>query len=178
MSASNPPRHQPQAAKHSHGPGRTDGPPRSSGQIRPRVEIVWARQELQRLTQQIAEAELALNSLKSDGQSDTSSEVTAVERTLRAEIKRLINRKRNLVRWLIGVGVKVSAKDRELTRRKPRETSDKASTKNKSKKKSKASSKSKKRTATGNTKTTGKKGEKAVWSGPSHGGGRRVRFVS
>lgn len=176
MPARNHSHHQSQAAQHSHGSARTDGPARSSGQIGPRVEIVWARQELQRLTQKIAEAELALKSLKSDGQSDTSSEPTASERTLSAERKRLINRKRNLVRWLIGAGVKVSAKDSELARRKPRENGDKVSTKKRNNK-SKASSKNKKRTSTGKNKATRQEGEKAVWSGPSHGGRRRVRFI-
>ena len=177
VSASNASRQQPEPVRHPPDAGRTATSARPPGQIRPRVEIVWARQELQRLTQQITEAELALKSLQSNGLSDASSEKAASERTLKSEIKRLTNRKRNLVRWLIGVGVKVTAKDKELARSKPRSSNDKAS-KKKPKKKSKTSSKSKKRTSTGKSKSAGKKGEKAVWSGPSHGGRRRVRFVS
>lgn len=181
MSEQNCPVEQWQVDKRSPHPARATTPKSPATHIRPRVEVVWARQELKRLTQHLIAAESALTLIQSDSDSSEDSAPTPEERATRAEIKRLNNKKRNLIRWLIGVGEAVSSEDHELAQRKPRSDGNRAPTKKKPKKnqtqKQKKSNTEQKKVSKGKTKQPQSKGAKAVWSGPSHGGRRRVRFV-
>lgn len=153
------------------------------GSIRPRVEIVWARQELQRLTQQFEDAQLALLTLQADLDSALGSGDSGTELDLRAEVKRLRTLRRNLVRWLIGVGEDVSEADRELAAPQSSPSGGKSSSKRKSKKKGQAEKaanggESKKRKTKGTSAKSRGKGESGAWPTPTHGGRRRARFIS
>lgn len=173
---------------------------RTQRPIRPRVEIVWARQELERLDLQIERAERDLSSNPIPFSPENDSWLSAVQQTQKDDLRRLIRKKRKLVRWLIGVGEEVSSSDRAMATVRPSSKGTSGSRRKSPKKKQvnqpragknkvgkeekpvrATSSKQRKKSKTRKKHKSVKLArnvDSGVWPGGPNGTRRRARFIS
>ncbi|MBB1012347.1 hypothetical protein BXY47_2607 [Dietzia kunjamensis] len=179
MGDHSPSNDEPDEESNSPGHEAAAKPNLSAKKPRPRVEVIWAMQELERLDQLILEAEDELGAHRSQRTEDSE---TAEEATVRSSLERLIKKRYGIYRWVVRHTDEKPGGGRKPTKGKKRaQAANSSRPENSAAKKSvngsanptqqnKAAKTSKSKDSKANNKST-------AWTVPSTGQRKRARFV-